>query len=212
MATPILSRPGGRRDRIEIRLLRRRKFVGVTGERPAHHVEVGGRVAHGAGVAEEIGPARPVVREGRERHAAARRLEAHDPAAGGGNADRPRAVARLGQGDHAGGDRHRRPAARSARGRRRRPTGSPWPRRARVRSRSTTRSRARSTCPGEEPARAQPPADLAVDLRHLVLQEPRRVGQRRAVPERGQFLEEERHPGERPGPGVTAAAPARPMS
>ncbi len=97
-------------------------------------VQQGRAVAHGAGQRVFVDqPFQPVPGRGRERRAAAARLEPHEPAAGCGDSDRSGSVAAGGGGDDAGRHRRRGSTAGPARGDRRPTTGWQWLRTATAR-------------------------------------------------------------------------------
>jgi hypothetical protein len=109
------SRPGGAPTSSRTGARRQRR-VWIAGFRSRRAVEHRRCVAHRAAddvLADQA--AEQIAEHGTERVATPRRLEADEPAARGGNADRAAAVVRMGERHDAGGDRRGGAAARAAR-------------------------------------------------------------------------------------------------
>jgi len=135
-------------------------------------------------------------------------LEAEEPAARGGNADRSAAVARVRHGHHA--RRHRRCGAttRSARRVREAPGIPRRTEQARLGRRGETHLRRVGLPEDHEAAAFEPSGDLAVVIDHVILEERTAVAGHRPLVVRADVLEQVGHPGERAigQPGVNGGS------
>ena len=205
-----LQRPRRPIDFIGVRPRGRRGEVRVSDCRAGDRIEQRGGVAHAARhpeLADEAGEQVAVV--GPEGNPPPARLQAHQPAAGGGNTDRASGVVAVRHRHHAGRDRRRRAAAGATGGSRGIPRVAGGAEQTRLGGRPDRELRGVRLADKHEPRGAKSTHQLAVLGRHVVAQERACLGEAHALDLGEEVLHEERHPGEDSGAGMGTRGVAR---
>jgi len=175
----------------------RRCRVGVAQVEPGGGVQQGGAVAHrpGQGVLDgHAGQHLAVL--GTERVTGPGGLEAEQPAAGGGEADRAAEAVGVGHGDQAGGDRRGRPAAGAAGGPGEVPGVAGRPEQRGLAGGEQAELGRVGLSEQDQPGAPQPHDQFLVVAGDQVAEEGRALGEPHPGPLHRQVLEQERHPGE----------------